>query len=114
MIVHSDKMPNIGNSFNMDICWFHEKPLDASKKYILRHTTNELKCMIKGVNFVTDIDTYKENTENKTVKMNGIANIAVATAKPMFYDSYRENRITGSVILIDEGTNETVAAGMIN
>lgn len=114
MIVHSEKMPQIGNSFNMDICWFHEKPLDSSKKYILRQTTNELKCMIKGVNFVTDIETYSEDKENLTVKMNGIANINVATAKPMFYDSYRKNRVTGSVILIEEATNETVAAGMIN
>ena len=114
MIVHSNRMPEIGNSFNMDICWFHEKPLDASKKYILRQTTNELKCMIKGVNFITNIETYAEETEDLTVKMNGIANISIATAKPMFYDSYRKNRVTGSVVLIDEGTNETVAAGMIN
>lgn len=114
MIVHTDKMPEIGNSFSMDICWFHERPLDASKKYILRHTTNELKCMIKGVNFITNIETYAEDTSDLTVKMNGIANITVATAKPMFYDSYRKNRVTGSVIVIDEGTNETVAAGMIN
>jgi sulfate adenylyltransferase subunit 1 len=114
MIVHSNNIPNISNSFDMDICWFNERPLDTSKKYILRHTTNEIKCMIKGVNHITNIDTYEQNTEDKTVKMNAIANISIATAKPIFFDSYKKNRITGSVILIDEGTNETVAAGMIN
>lgn len=114
MIAHANNLPTEANSFTMDICWFNEKPLDPSKKYVLRHTTNELKCMIKEVNFRTDINTYEKDTENITVKMNDIANITVATAKPMVFDSYRKNRTTGSVILIDEGTNETVAAGMIN
>jgi sulfate adenylyltransferase subunit 1 len=114
MIVHSNNLPNIANSFTMDICWFNEKSLDTSKKYLIRHTTNELKCMIKGVNFRTNIVTYEKDFENIDIKMNDIANITVMTAKPMFFDSYRKNRNTGSVILIDEGTNETVAAGMIN
>ena len=114
MIVHSSNMPTIANSFTMDICWFNEKSLDTSKKYLIRHTTNELKCMIKGVNFRTNIVTYEKDFENIEIKMNDIANITVMTAKPMFFDSYRKNRNTGSVILIDEGTNETVAAGMIN
>jgi sulfate adenylyltransferase subunit 1 len=70
--------------------------------------------MIKGVNFRTNIVTYEKDFENIDIKMNDIANITVMTAKPMFFDSYRKNRNTGSVILIDEGTNETVAAGMIN
>ena len=114
MIVHSNNLPKIANSFTMDICWFNEKSLDTSKKYLIRHTTNELKCMIKGVNFRTNIVTYEKDFENIDIKMNDIANITVMTAKPMFFDSYRKNRNTGSVILIDEGTNETVAAGMIN
>jgi sulfate adenylyltransferase subunit 1 len=70
--------------------------------------------MIKGVNYRTNIETYENDVENITIKMNDIANITVMTAKPIFYDSYKKNRTTGSVILIDEGTNETVAAGMIN
>jgi len=114
MIVASDKMPTVSNSFSMDICWFHERPLDTSKKYVLRHTTNELKCMIKGVNYRTNIETYENDVDNLVINMNEIANINVMTAKPMFFDSYKKNRLTGSVILIDEGTNETVAAGMIN
>ena len=70
--------------------------------------------MIKGVNYKTNINTFDNDEGDKDIKMNDIANISVMTAKPMFFDSYRKNRITGSVIIIDEGTNETVAAGMIN
>jgi sulfate adenylyltransferase subunit 1 len=114
MIVHEGNEPNLSTSFDADICWFNERPLDASKKYILRHTTNELKCMIKGVNFRTNINTYEKDFEDVTIRMNEIANITLTTAKPMYFDSYRKSRITGSIILIDEGTNETVAAGMIN
>jgi sulfate adenylyltransferase subunit 1 len=114
MIVHEGNEPNESTSFDADICWFNERPLDTSKKYILRHTTNELKCMIKGVNFRTNINTYEKDFEDVTIRMNEIANITLTTAKPMYFDSYRKSRITGSLILIDEGTNETVAAGMIN
>ncbi|MBI9067977.1 MAG: GTP-binding protein [Salinivirgaceae bacterium] len=113
MIVHADNPPQVSTNFSIDICWFNEKPLDPSKKYLIRHTTNELKCMIKSVNYRTNIETY-EKEQGEIIKMNDIANISVMTAKPMFFDSYKNNRSTGSVILIDEGTNETVAAGMIN
>ena len=114
MIVHAGKIPQVSNNINMDICWFNEKPMDPNKKYLIRHTTNELKCMIKGINYKTNINTYEKDETDKNLKMNDIANINVMTAKPMFFDSYRKNRSTGSVIIIDEGTNETVAAGMIN
>ncbi len=114
MIVKSDSIPTVSNNFTMDICWFNERPLDPARKYLLRHTTNELKCMIKAVNYRTNIETYEKDFENTTIKMNDIANITVMTSKPVFYDPYKQNRTTGSVILIDEGTNETVAAGMIN
>jgi len=114
MIVPSDNLPEITTSFDVDICWFNEKPLDLSKKYLLRQTTNESKCLIKSINYRTNIETYEKDVDNKHINMNEIANISVQTAKPIFFDSYRKNRTTGSLILIDEGTNETVAAGMIN
>ncbi|HAN00154.1 MAG TPA: sulfate adenylyltransferase [Marinilabiliales bacterium] len=114
MIVHQGNEPTISNTFSADVCWFNEKSLDLSKKYILRHTTNELKCVIKGINFKTNINTYEKDLDDKQIKMNDIANLSLMTAKPIFYDSYRKNRTTGSIILVDEGTNETVAAGMIN
>ena len=84
-----------------------------TKKYILRHTANELKCAVKAVNFKTNINTYENYHNDIKIGMNDIFNATLITAKPIFYDSYRRNRTTGSIILIDEGTNETVAAGMI-
>jgi len=114
MIVHEGNEPIQSNTFTADICWFNERPLDTGKRYVLRHTTNELKCMIRRVNFKTNVNTYENMYDDANIKMNDIANITIMTAKPMYFDSYRKNRTTGSVILIDEGTNETVAAGMIN
>lgn len=113
MIVVENNLPTISNSFDVNICWFNEKPLVIGKKYILRHTSNELQCMVKAVNYKTNIDTYEQDSMDKNIAMNDIANIQLVTAKPIFYDSYRANRITGSLILIEEGSNETVAAGMI-
>ncbi len=113
MIVHAANKPTISNNFNINVCWFNERPLVVGKKYILRHTTNELQCMIKSVNFKTNINTYEQDKENLEINMNDIANIEIMSSKPIFFDSYRKSRNTGSVILIEEGTNETVAAGMI-
>jgi len=113
MIVAADKKPQISNAFNVNVCWFNERPLVVGKKYILRHTTNELQCMVKSVNYRTNISTYAQETDNIEINMNDIANISIMSAKPVFFDSYRKSRITGSIILIEEGTNETVAAGMI-
>jgi len=77
------------------------------------HTTQEARCVIKDIQYRLDINTLHRDLENKTVQMNDIARVTLRTTKPLFSDPYRRNRITGSMILIDEGTNETVGAGMI-
>lgn len=113
MIVKENNLPIIGQDIEMMFCWFNERPLQLKGKYLLKHTTNEVKCIIEDVRYKIDMNTLKRNEEDKTVNMNDIGRFKVRTQKPIFYDSYRKNRITGSVILIDENTNETVAAGMI-
>ena len=95
------------------ICWFNERKLVPRGKYIIRHTTSDAKCMIKDVVFKVNINTMEEQHNDKEVGMNDIARISIRTTKPLFFDPYKVNRETGSIILIDEGTNETVAAGMI-
>jgi sulfate adenylyltransferase subunit 1 len=95
------------------ICWMNPKPLQINGKYALKHTTKDVKCIIQDVDYVLNISTLEKVAENKTVKMNDIALIRLRTTKPLFFDPYTINRITGSLILIDESTNETVAAGMI-
>lgn len=113
MIVRENNIPVSSQDVEMMICWFSETPLQPNGRYILRHTTRETKCIIKDVRYKVDIDTYHRNEESKEIKMNDIGRVHLRTMVPLFYDSYRKNRITGSVILIDEGTNNTVAAGMI-
>lgn len=113
MVVAQNNLPTIGNNFDVNICWFNEKPLIVGKKYILKHTSNEVQCIVKSINYKTNINSYLQDSKDKNITMNDIANIQLLTAKPIFYDSYKTNRITGSLILIEEGTNETLAAGMI-
>jgi sulfate adenylyltransferase subunit 1 len=113
MLVKEIDMPQISQDIEMMICWFNEKKLVPKGKYLIRHTTVEARCMIKDIVFKMNINTLEENYEDKDVAMNDIAHISIRTTKPFFFDSYSRNRTTGSVILVDEGTNETVAAGMI-
>jgi len=113
MIAKTNNLPKSGQDITAMISWFHEKPLRVNGKYALRHTTSDLRCMIKEVSFKMDINSLERNFDDKEVKMNDIARIKIRTTKPIFYDSYRRNRFTGSFILIEEGTNETVGAGMI-
>jgi len=97
----------------MMLCWLNETPLKLGGKYALRHTTSDLRCVVKEVDFKMDINSLEKAENDISVGLNEIARVKIRTTKPLFYDSYRKNRITGSVILIDEGTNETVGAGMI-
>jgi sulfate adenylyltransferase subunit 1 len=113
MIVAPDDLPVISQDINMMVCWFNEQPLKNGGKYLLRINSNEAGCIIKKVNYRLNINTLEKDTENTAVQMNDIADITIKTSKPVFFDSYKKNNITGSMILIDEGTNETVAAGMI-
>ena len=82
-------------------------------KYYLRHTTNEVRAIIKETMYKMDINTLDRMEGDHSVKMNDIARVRLRTTKPVLFDSYRRNRVTGSLILVDESTNETVAAGMI-
>jgi sulfate adenylyltransferase subunit 1 len=113
LIVKENELPESGQDINLMICWFNERSLRTGGKYLVRNYSNETACIIKSVNYKMNIETLENETANTEVSMNDIANITIRTAKPLFYDSYRKNNITGSLIFIDEGTNETVAAGMI-
>lgn len=113
MLAAPDDLPVISQDINMMVCWFNEQPLKNGGKYLIRINSNEAGCIIKKVNYRLNINTLEKDTENISVQMNDIADITIKTSKPIFFDSYKKNNITGSMIIIDEGTNETVAAGMI-
>ena len=113
LIVKSSALPQISQDINMMVCWFNERPLISGGRYIIRHNSNEAGCIIKSIDYKMNIGTLEHDTSDLEVKMNDIAHVKVKTSKPLLFDLYKENNITGSVILIDEGSNETVAAGMI-
>lgn len=113
MIVRENNQPRATQDLELMVCWFNEKPLQLKGKYKIMHTTQEARCIVKEVRYRLDINTLHRDLEDKNIEMNEIARIVIRSTKPLFVDSYRKNRITGSVILVDEGTNETVAAGMV-
>ncbi|MCX6320837.1 MAG: GTP-binding protein [Bacteroidia bacterium] len=113
MLVASDDIPVISQDINLMICWFNERPLKVGGRYLIRINSNEAGCVVKSVNYRMNINTLEHDFENISVNMNDMAHISIKTSKPVFFDTYRKNNITGSMIFIDEGTNETVAAGMI-
>jgi len=113
MIVRENNKPETGQDLEVMICWFNERPIQQRGKYTLMHTTQEVRCVIKDIRYKLDINTLHRDQEDTNIGMNDICRVALRTTKPLFYDAYRKNRITGSIILIDEATNETVGAGMI-
>ncbi|MEE4197943.1 MAG: sulfate adenylyltransferase subunit CysN [Bacteroidales bacterium] len=113
LLIKDNGLPKSGQDIEMMICWFNEKPMMLGGKYAVKHTTNDLRCVIRDVKYKIDVNTLENIPDDKHIGLNDIAKISIKTTKPIFYDAYRKNRKTGSVILIDESTNETVAAGMI-
>jgi sulfate adenylyltransferase subunit 1 len=113
MLVRENNQPEVAQDIDVMVCWFSTKPLQVRGKYTLQHTTREVRCMIKEIRYKLDINTLHRNLEDKQIGMNDICRLQLRTTKPLFIDSYTKNRITGSLILIDEATNETVGAGMV-
>ena len=114
MIVRENNQPEMKQDIDLMICWFHQnKQLIHNGKYAIKHTTNDARCIVKEIKYKLDINTLHRIENDKIIKMNDIARITVRATKPILCDSYRRNRITGSLIIIDEATNETLAAGMI-
>ena len=91
----------------------HAKPLLLKGKYTIRHTSQTARCIIKDIKYKIDINTLHRIEEAKDIGLNDIGRISLKSTKPLFFDKYNRNRNTGSVIIIDEATNETVGAGMI-
>ena len=114
VIAKPQNQPEVGQDIEAMICWFsRNKALEQHGKYILRHTTREVMAVIKEVRYKVNINTLHKIEDDLSFKLNDIGRICLRTSSPLMYDSYERNRTTGSFVLIDEFTNETVAAGMI-
>lgn len=112
MFVKSVTMPQIAKEFEAMLCWLSESPLDLNRKYIIKHTTRVVKCVFARLEYRVDVNTLEQHN-SVTLNMNDIARVAMKVQQPLVFDSYITNRFTGSFIVIDETTNNTVAAGMI-
>jgi len=114
MIVKPNNQPKKGQEIEAMICWFSDKTKLALRgKYYLRHTTREVKAVVEEVRYKVNINTLHKIEDDLEFGLNDIGRISLRTSSPLLFDSYRRNRITGSFVLIDQHTNETVAAGMI-
>ena len=113
MIVRTGNMPEPNQDVEAMVCWLNVKPLQLNGKYAIKHTSRDARCVVKEVAYKMDINTLSRNEEDRTLGMNDIGKIKLRTTAPLMADKYHRNRITGSIILIDEATNETVGAGMI-
>lgn len=113
MIAKPDNQPTVGQDIDLMVCWLNKEPLKPNGKYAIKHTTKDARCIIKEVKYKVNINTLHRVEGDKSIGLNDIGRIHIRTTEPLFYDSYKQNRATGSIILIDEYTNETVGAGMI-
>ena len=113
MLVKQNNAPEITQDLDLLVTWMSDKSIRARTKVFVKHTTNECLAMVKAIDYKLDINTLDEITDVDQVNINDIVRMKVRASKPLFIDAYATNRTTGSVILIDEQTNETIGAGMI-
>ena len=113
MIVKVNNQPKQEQEFDVMVCWLNEKPMQVGGKYTLKHTSRDARCIIKDVKYKMNINTLQKVEDDNNIELNDIGRITVRTTLPMFIDGYRKNRNTGSLILVDEATNNTVGACMV-
>jgi sulfate adenylyltransferase large subunit len=113
MLARPNNLPNNSQDIEVMLCWFANGQLDPARRLLLLHTTRETKCLIREIRYKLDISTLHRSPASGSVGMNDLARVSLHCQTPLFWDSYKKNRQTGSIVLVDESTHATVAAGMI-
>jgi bifunctional enzyme CysN/CysC/sulfate adenylyltransferase subunit 1 len=113
VIVGLDNLPGVSTDAQARICWMNPKPLQAGRKYWLKHGTQTVQAMVTGITSRVDITNFESKPQPAELGLNDIGDIRLKTARPLVFDGYRHNRLTGSFILIEPGTNHTLGAGML-
>ena len=113
MIVKSGDNVSVAKQFDADICWLSEQPLDLRRKYAIKHTTKTAKAFVSQIQYRVDVNSLERLDGISRLQMNDIARVGVKVQQSLVIDSYARNRATGSFIMIDDATHNTVAAGMI-
>jgi bifunctional enzyme CysN/CysC/sulfate adenylyltransferase subunit 1 len=114
MLIGLATLPGMTTEVTGKVCWMHPRPLQRGKKYFLKHTSQTVQAVVSSIESRINIQTFESEPDPAELGMNDIGEIKIRTAKPLIYDGYALNRLTGSFILIEQGTNATVAAGMLN
>ena len=113
MIIRPNNIPKILKEIELMVCWLNKTPLIEKEKYIIKHTSKEVKCIVKEIKYKIDINSLHRDLSNKNLKCNEIGRITIKVNSTLFVDDYVKNRKTGSLIIIDTKTNNTVGAGLI-
>jgi len=111
-VSEADALPKVAKEFEAMLCWLSETPLDKNRKYLVKHTTRTAKCLFSGIDYRVDVNTLAQHATD-TLHMNDIAHVSIRVQQLLVFDSYATDRATGSFIVIDVATNNTVAAGMV-
>ena len=113
LLVGPDSAPYVSAEVTAMVCWLHEKPLRVGGRYRLMQNSNETRAIVRELEYCVNVNTLQEDDDSDSLRLNEVGRLVIKTQKPLCYDEYRRNRVTGSFILIDESTNATVAAGML-
>src|SRR5262245_34279489 len=114
MICRPNNRPHVGQDIDAMVCWFSDRRnLDVGGKYAMKHTSKWARALVKDLQYRLDVNTLHRDEDATALSLNEIGRITMRTTQPLFFDDYRRNRGTGSFILVDEATNDTLAAGMI-
>jgi bifunctional enzyme CysN/CysC len=113
MICRPNNQPAVSQDVDAMVCWMGDEPMRPGGKYAIKHTTRSARTMVKGLRYRLDVNTLHRDEQAPTLTLNEIGRLNLRVTAPLFTDPYRTNRTTGSFILVDEGTNATVAAGMV-
>lgn len=114
LIVKTDNRPHISNELDVLLCWMDEKPLQAGNKYLLQHNSRTVRAVIKQVEYRLDVNTLEKQETDQGVKLNEVVRARIKTAAPLVYDKFAKIQANGSAILVDETSNTTAAALLIN
>ena len=114
LIVNLNNQPKFTNELEVQVCWMHQKALQIGSKYLIQNQTNRVKAVVKSIEYLVDINTFEKQFETSEVQLNQIAKIKLKTATPIAYDIFSELQAQGGIIFIDETSNVTVGAGILD
>ncbi len=113
LICRPDEAATVARELQADVCWMTDKPLRAGGRYVLKHTSRNATAIVDRIEDIVDVDTLQRSQPAEQLALNDIGRVHLRTSIPLAFDAYTSNRRTGSFILIDEASNETVGAGLI-